>query len=216
MEKLNLPHETRRYVLTGITRILGSQPANPDVRSAYIATKAATLQKGDEETGRLPAYTKEELEGMNLSVFLRDDGRPCLCDYVVKGFLKEALGVIKGYEGVGIAAPATKVDNLIIVTPAYLTFSRGSLPIAAPDDTLERPLRAMTMQGPRTTVTASELINPGWQINFDLTLLDNAKTAKSAKLSFDIIERALDYGMVKGLGQWRNAQNGRFTWARIA
>lgn len=215
MEKLNLPHETRRYTLTGLTRILGSQPANPDVRSAYIANKAATMQKGDEETAHLPQYTDEELQNMNLSVFLREGGRPCLCDYVIKGFLKEALGVIKAETG--LAAAATKVDNLIFVSPAYITFTRGGAPIAEPDEKpLERPLRAMTMQGPRTTVTASETIEAGWQITFDLTLLRNTGTPKSKPLSFEIIEQALDYGMVKGLGQWRNAQNGRFSWARIA
>ena len=40
--------------------------------------------------------------------------------------------------------------------------------------------------------------------------------AKSKALTFDVIEEALDYGAFKGLGQWRNGQNGRFKWQRIA
>ena len=205
--------QQRTYRLTGQTRILGAQPANPDVRSEFIASKAATLAKGDEETDMLP--DAENLEKKNLTVFLRDgdDGALCLCDYVIKGFLKEALAVLKSE--IGILAPASKVDNFIKVDPAYLRFTRSGQPITGCDVVFERPLRAMTMQGPRTSVTASETINPGWQLDFTISLIENTGTPKSRALTFDAIESALDYGDFKGLGQWRNAQNGRFTWERI-
>ena len=198
---------SKHYTLTGINRILGAQAANPDVRTEFIASKAATLEKGEEETRMLP----EDLEKKNLTVFLRDGGVLCLSDYVIKGFLKEALGALKSQ--IGIAAPSSKVDNFVLIEPAYLRFAKRGEPVTAPDDVFERPLRAMTMQGPRVSVTASETLDAGWQIDFTLSLLENPSSPKSRALSFEVIEEALDYGAFKGLGQWRNGQNGRFTWS---
>lgn len=202
--------EKRTYRITGQTRILGAQAANPDVRSEFIANKAASLAKGDEETAMLP---EKDIEKKNLTVFLRDDGVLCMCDYVIKGFLKEALTVLKGE--VGILASNGKVDNLVMITPAYMRFTRDGAPVTEPSAVFERPLRAMTMQGPRVSVTASETIDAGWQLEFTVSLIENAGTTKSRALTFDAIETALDYGDFKGLGQWRNAQNGRFTWERV-
>lgn len=210
----DLDIEKRKYVLTGITRILGAQPANPDVRSAYIASKAKTLQKSEEENARLPERSEEDIERLNLTVFLREDGALAISDYVIKGFLKEAMAAVKGKTGV--ASPASKIDNLTLVRPAYLRFTHGSIPVTEPEEIVQRPLRAQTMQGPRNTVTASECIGPGWQLEFELLLLDNAETKRSAALTFEAIEQALSYGAFKGLGQWRNGQNGRFTWERTA
>ena len=201
--------EKRTYRLTGLTRILGSQPADPEVRSKFIAGKAATLEKGDEETRMLP----EDLEKRNLTVFLRDkDGIVCICDYVIKGFLKEAVTALKGQ--IGLANGKSKIDNLVLVTPAYLHIWRDGEELDCADGDFERPLRAMTMQGPRVSVTASEYIDPAWSIEFTLTLIENEGTKKSEALTFEMIEELLSYGYIKGLGQWRNGQNGRFTWER--
>ena len=205
-----LQFDRRTYRLHGMTRILGAQAANPKVHSEFIAAKAAKQEKGEEQTAMLP---KEELEKKGLTVFLRDDGVLCLADYVIKGFLKEALGVIKSQ--VKIGNPTTKVDNLILVEPEYLHFTRNGKPVTDADEIFERPLRAMTMQGPRVSVSASEIICPDWELEFTLTLVDNEKTAKSVALTWSVVEEALNYGTIKGLGQWRNGQNGRFTWETV-
>lgn len=202
--------EKRTYRLNGITRLLGSQPANPDVRSAYISSKAASASKGDEETSMLP----EDLDKRNLTVFLRDKYDLCICDYVIKGFLKEAITTLKGE--VGVLNGKSKIDNLVLIEPAYLHICRDGEALDCADGDFERPLRAMTMQGPRVSVTASEYVNPAWHIEFTVSLLENEGTPKSKALTFEAIEACLDYGNFKGLGQWRNAQNGRFSWERVA
>ena len=199
----------RTYKLTGMTRILGAQAANPKVHSEFIAAKAASLTKAQQETDMLP----EGFENRGLTVFLRDNGVLCLSDYVVKGFLKEALSALKSQ--IGIVAPASKVDNFVLVTPSYLRFTKGGEEVTAPDEIFERPLRAMTMQGPRVSVSASETVNAGWELTFTIALLENPSSPKSKALTFDVIEEALDYGAFKGLGQWRNGQNGRFTWSVV-
>lgn len=198
--------EKRHYHLVGQTKILGAQSADPKVRSAYIGKKAATLEKCQEEEAMLP----EDVEKMNLSVFLRSDGALCVQDYVIKGFLKEALAALKA--DIGVLNAASKVDNYVSISPAYLVFTRGGEPIKNPDEIYERPLRAMTMQGPRVSVTASETIHPAWSLDFDLELIHNTGSPKSRALTFEAIDEAMEYGRFKGLGQWRNAQNGRFTF----
>ena len=215
MIETSLKVNTHRYRLTGMTRLLAAQAANPDVRSEFIASKAAELRKGEDETNHLP---EESFDKKNLTVFLRDDGALCISDYVIKGFLKEALGAIKNQ--VGLANHATKVDNYILIegvgdNPEYIHITKRGQDVTEPDKVLERPLRAMTMQGPRVSVTASEMVGPGWQIEFDLTIMENASTPKSRALTTEVIEMAFEYGAFKGLGQWRNAQNGRFTFERI-
>lgn len=107
---------------------------------------------------------------------------------------------------------ASKVDNYVSISPAYLIFTRSGEPIKSPDEIYERPLRAMTMQGPRVSVTASETIHPAWSLDFDLELIHNTGSPKSRALTFDAIDEAMEYGRFKGLGQWRNAQNGHFTF----
>ena len=206
------------YEIHGITRLLGSQPANPEIRSQFIASKIAeraeiegdTVDKnarGAEENSMLPA----DMDKRNLTVFLRDKQyNICICDYVIKGFLKEALGALKSQ--IGIANCATKIDNYVLVEPAYLHIKKNGEALDNPDGALERPPRAMTMQGPRVCVTASEKVDAGWELEFDLTLLENPATPKSRALTFDVIDAAMEYGSFKGLGQWRNAQNGRFTF----
>lgn len=77
------------------------------------------------------------------------------------------------------------------------------------------PCLALRRQGPRVSVSASEIIRPGWEIEFTLALIANEKTAKSVALTWNVIEEALNYGSFKGLGQWRNGQNGRFTWEQV-
>lgn len=204
----NLKIEERTYRLHGLTRILGSQPADPEVRTTFLASMI-NPEKAEEEAKKLPLGQQKR----NLTVFLRDDGCVCICDYVIKGFLKEAIRVLKSQ--VKVANGASKIDNQVLITPAYLVFTRDGEELDVADGDFERPLRAMTMQGPRVSVTASEYIEPDWSLEFTISLLAGEKTTRSEALTFEVIETLLSYGEFKGLGQWRNAQNGRFTWERV-
>ena len=69
--------------------------------------------------------------------------------------------------------------------------------------------------GERVTLAASEQVNDPWQIEIEISLLPSAGTARSKALTWTALEIALDYGAYHGLGQWRNADYGRFTWERV-
>ena len=213
--------ETRTYRLTGTTALLGSNPANPEIHSKYVASKAASMEKSALEEAMLPgteALEKalQDAREAGLTVFLRGShGELVLSSHVIKGFFKSAFQTLK--DQFGIAGSKGKVDNLVFIAPEFLPIlDNHGQPQTEPDGLCERSLRAETMQGPRVTLAASEEVAPPWHLEFSVTLVDNAGTGKSKPVTFAEIEDALNYGFLKGLGQWRNSGHGSFTWEQIS
>lgn len=202
----------RRYRLTGITPILGSQPANPAIRTQFVASKAPDPALGEDENAMLP----EDVEGKGLTVFLQrdQDNALCLMDYMVVGYFKESMNRLKSQ--LNIAQAKSKVEAYVFVEPREIPILRNGEIITDCDSVLERPLRAQTMQGPRVTLAASEQIDDPWTIEFTVKLIGNPGTKTSAPITWEAIETALDYGSICGaLGQWRNGGYGRFRWERV-
>ena len=208
-KKNDLGLEERTYKLTGITPILGSQPANPDVRTAYIASKAP-IDVNAEENDYIP-----DLEEKTLTVFLRDPktGSLMMLDYMIRGFFKSALDALKAKNS--IKAARGKVDKFLFVTPRVIPILRNGKPVLEEDSIYERPLRAQTMQGERVALRASEQIDDPWEMTITVQLMDNAKTKTSENITWDEVERALNYGEISGLSQFRNGGWGRFEWTRV-
>ena len=184
------------------------------MRTAYIASKGVKegVDVSDEE--RMAAASAEQESG--ITVFLGDpdaDDALSLMDYMVKGFFKEGINALEAE--LNVKQAASKVDKYLFVEPRVIHIERHGAPILQEDMVLERPLRAKTMQGERVTLTASERINDPWEISFTVTLVENNGTSKSASVKWEAVEAALDYGRLKGLGQWRNGGWGRFNWERI-
>ena len=201
--------ESRVYRLIGLTPILGSAPASRAIRTQYIASKAPTDELRTEEEN-----APFDLDEKGLTVFNRNkQDQLCLMGYQIKGFLKGALTALKAQ--CKSAAAKGKIDNLVFVEPRYIPLIKDGQPIREEDEILERPLRAQTMQGERVTLAASELVEDPWEITIEMTLIPNNGTAKSESLTWDAIEAALDYGAFHGLGQWRNADYGRFMWEQV-
>jgi hypothetical protein len=113
-----------------------------------------------------------------------------------KGFLCEAGRTLK--ESGMVKQIQDKVKRYLFVKPRKIRLPGDKLEV------LERPLRALTPQGPRTTVVRSDVIPAGTHIAFQLHLLKGGGLTKS------IIEEILSYGQYIGLGQWRTASWGRF------
>lgn len=173
----NLIIESRIYRLTGLTPILGSAPASKAIRTQYIASKAPTDElRAEEEAAPF------DLDEKGLTVFNRDSrDQLCLMGYQIKGFLKAALLALKAQ--CKIAAPKSKIDNLVFVEPRYIPLTREGKPLREEDDVLERPLRAQTMQGERVTLAASELVEDPWQITIEVSMVPSAGTARSEALT---------------------------------
>lgn len=215
---MEIKKESRMYILTGTTSLLGSNPANPEIHAKFVASKAANLEREAEEEAMLPgsealAEAVRDIKEQGLTVFLRNNhGELVLGNHAIKGFFKGTLNTLK--DQTGIAAVKSKVDNLLFISPTFIVIHRDGVPVTEPDGWNERPLRAETMQGPRVALASSEEIDAPWEIVFTVTLFENGGTARSKPLTWEAVEAALDYGEWKGLGQWRNGGKGSFTWRR--
>jgi hypothetical protein len=200
--------EKRTYKLTFFMPILGSQPTNKEIHDKFISSKANSPRQADEEGEALP-----EIDEKGVTAFYRRkaDDALCLLDYQVMGHFKEALNTLAGQ--IEVKAARSKADKFLFVSPREIPFMRDSHAIYEPDDRLQRPLRAQTMQGPRVSLACSEMLechqDMPVSITITLELLDNKD------LTWDHIDEALEYGKLKGLGQWRNGSYGRFTWERV-
>lgn len=229
--------ESVKYVVTEVftTRLLGTAPADKEVYKAYIASKRADLEerkrKHEERSGipsqPTPGTVEEEVETLNeeagVTVFHNDVGLTCedgtpgkglhLYDYQVGGFWKEAAEALQIEHGV--RQVRSKLDNFMLIEPrrVYITDMQGAV-LQQADGKLERPLRAMTQQGPRVSLACSAVINPGRQITYTVDFLPYLKSGGGKEAKALEMEKFVEmigwYAKRKGRGQWRSGGNGRF------
>ena len=187
-----------------IEEMLGTQNADKEIHREFIASKSADAAKIKEELAALPA---EELVEKSMTVFAREEGNPIIWDYQIKGFFKDACGMLR-------RVPKTKsnttkaykkiIDGLIFVAPRKIALQ---LQEGEGLGNCQRPLRAQTPQGERISLANSESVPAGTKAIFNIELLDSTHEK--------LVREWLDYGKLRGLGQWRNSGKGRFTWKEI-
>lgn len=191
--------------ITFTEQLLGTKAANKTVFADFIASKAPDGDKAKEE---LDCADHREEQGT--TIFHCQDNKPGLWDYQIKGFFKDAANACnradkenrKGLEK--LSAYKTKIDGCIFVAPRFIPLL---LPVGQGLGICERPLRAETAQGPRVTVCRSETAPIGTSLECEITIL--------AKDLNPYVELWLEYGKLRGLGQWRNSGCGRFAWAVV-
>lgn len=177
--------------------ILGTIPKDRKVFENFIIDQGKTQMDKDKAAGDVDRVP-EETESRGWTGFYEDEhGHPILMDYQFKGFLKNAGNVLK--ESLGIKNLRSHIETSVFVNPRWIELGTKV------DDVLERPLRAMTMQGPRVSVMRSDMINPGRQYTLELQVLEKGKVTEAA------LRAILSYGELSGLLQWRNGGYGRFT-----
>ena len=192
---------------TLITEMLGTNPMDPNIHSAFIASKAPDTMKREEEIESIGALSVEKKE---MTVFPRLgnklDSNPFIWEYQIMGFLKSAARAMNRVSD----SEVKKNKAFIKIIEDTVFISPRKIPVLYNGSTegnvgnLQRSLRAQTMQGDRIALANSETIPEGATFEFEITLLDG----KYEKLLFEL----LDYGKFKGLLQWRNAGYGRFTY----
>ena len=186
--------------VTMFEEILGTASANPEIHEEFIASKAPDAMTREEEVAAVGA---EEVFEKGMTVFPRSkDGKPIAWDYQWKGFFKDACGALrkvpKSVCG-AIKAYKKEIDGLIFPEPRQIPILfDGEMGIC------QRPLRGQTAQGERIALASSESIPAGATMTFDIRLL-NPDHEKA-------VLEMLDYGKLRGFGQWRNSGKGRFTY----
>lgn len=184
--------------------ILGSMPADEELYTKFIASKAPAEWLVDEEVENIPEVDYDK----GVTVFPQDKQGIFLYNYHIKGFFKHAGNVLK--DQLKIKNLRSKLDDYLFIKERKIYLIRDGKIIQEEDRILERPLRAKTMQGERVALASSEVIDPPAEAIFTVQLLEH----KEVKM--DTIKELLDYGRFMGIGQWRNASFGSFEWEEIA
>jgi len=198
--------ETIKVRLTFTEGVLGTSPGNEDIYREFIASKAPNQATEEEEVEAMQFDVNNEVAKGMTHFGRTEDGRPFVYDYQIKGMFKDACQMLarlkNGNESSKIKAYKKVIDGLIFPYPREIPFTfDGEVGVC------QRPLRAQTAQGERIALAMSEEIPAGATIEFGVKCLDG-------KL-IPAIREWLDYGELRGFGQWRNSGKGRFTWEEI-
>jgi len=183
--------------------MLGTQSANPEIHREFIASKAPDARSIEEEVAAVGAAAVEE---KSCTVFPRTDaGEPFVYDYQVRGFFKDTCSALRRVDGTlssKVKAYKKVVDGNVFVEPRHIVVK-----LAGPVGDCQRPLRAQTAQGERVALAHSETVPEGSSLEFTVKLLNDKDE--------DLLAEWLDFGQLRGIGQWRNSGKGRFTWERV-
>ena len=123
----------------------------------------------------------------------------------IKGFFKDACGVLRrvpGTKSSKIKAFKKEIDGLLFVVPRMIPLN-----MPGPMSECQRPLRASTAQGDRVALAHSEAAPAGTTVEFEIRCM--------TKDMYDLSRECLDYGILRGIGQWRNSGKGRYLWEEI-
>lgn len=203
--------------ITTIESMLGMSPAKDNIYREFIGSKAPDAASVEDEVAALGV---DAVADKGMTIWPKDeDGNPFMWDYQLKGYMKDVCKMLQkatgtdpetgkrlkgGNESSKLKAYKQIIDGTIFVFPRRIKvdFNNDELGVC------ERPLRAMTMQGERVALASSEEIPAGAKLTFDVLCL--------ADENIKAVREWLDYGFLRGLGQWRNSGKGRFVWREIA
>lgn len=183
---------------------LGTASNNKNLHGDYIASKAPDAKTKEEE---IAAIGVEEYEDKQITVFPRDEhDNPFLWDYQIKGFFKDTCAALQRCKGESFSKASCKIKAFKKIIDGVIFIKERKIPfdLSGRIEILERPLRAQTPQGERVAIAASEMIPAGSVIEFTVICLSDEYA--------DAVIEWLNYGMFRGIGQWRNASYGRFTY----
>lgn len=189
--------------LTFLEEVLGTASADKEIHDKFIAANAPDAPSRKEE---IEALGVEEVIEKSMTVFPRNtEGKPIFWDYQIKGFFKDACGMLRKVPNSAsskIKAYKKEIDGLIFV-------KEREIPIIFDGEigSCQRPLRAQTAQGERVALANSETVPAGSTIEFTIQLM--CDTHEKA------VREWLDYGVFRGIGQWRNSGKGKFEWSEV-
>jgi len=185
------------------TEMLGTASLNAELYADFIASKAPDEMDTDDE---LETISAAELTEKGTTGFRRlPDGTPCLIDYMVKGFFKAAAKYLRretGSRSAKMTAYRQRIDGNLFVFPRFIPLGWAGQDNGKPLEVCVRPLRASTAQGERIALARSEIVPAGATMEFHILTFGGIAEAD--------MREWLTYGMVRGMGSWRNAGYGAF------
>ena len=216
--------------LTTLTTMFGSCPNDPGIYADHLQDEIdSSTPEARAEIAALP-YDEEEADKTDrTTVFLRVGDFPGLHSHVMKGFFKSACGalwVVGGTFSSKVRAYKKRIDTLIFIEPQIIPLHPADNEIKNLTTYIDkttgqvvcvRPLRAETAKGPRVALARSEVLPPGTELTFKMIIVGKVpklwrETTKKTPLHEELLHEWLSYGRRHGLGSWRNAGWGQFTY----
>lgn len=196
--------------LTFTEPLLGTLAGEKEIAKEFIASKVSGgIPKADEID--VIESLDESLE-KGSTVFNADENGVFLWDYQVKGFFKDAMLALlttgnftqEALKKVGLTKYAYKrtIDHHLFINPRKI-----HLDLSGPTFFVERPLRADTMRGERIALARSEAAPAGTTCEIEVVTMN--------KSIVPFLYECLNYGALRGIGQWRNSGMGRFTYEEL-
>ena len=182
----------REYKIQLETEMLGTVAMDPEIYKSYIESKKPEDKSNEDESD-----TVMKIEEKGWTGFHKDEQGLFIYEYMVKGFLKAAGNVLKDI--MKIKALRSKIDDFVFIQPRRIYLGQNE-----PDGILERPIRVMTMQGPRVSLIRSDYVKAGTVITFQITMVPHKE------ITWEVLGGLLKHGELMGLGQFRNGGYGRF------
>lgn len=193
---------TLKVKLIFVEEVLGTASSNPDIHRDFIASNAPDAKSREEE---VDAIGVDGVIEKAMTIFPKEEGKPFFWNYQIKGFFKDACSALIRcpdtitFEGsrTNLKAYRKIIDGCIFVKPRKIFIEvNGKM------GNCQRPLRASTAQGERVALANSETIPAGSSCEFNIMLLNTAYEK--------YVREWLEYGRLKGTGQWRNSGKGCF------
>jgi hypothetical protein len=134
-----------------------------------------------------------------------DDGTLFFWDYQLRGMVKDAIGMLRKVTNTAcskVTSYKKAVDGLIFVKERRIPIHLGG-----DIGDCQRPLRASGPQGDRVALAHSETVPAGSWIEFTFEILQDSLEKA--------VRECLDYGLRRGLAQWRNSGKGRYYWEEL-
>ena len=183
--------------LTFIEPLLGTLSGEKEIAKEFILSKHPEGEQNDETESLSDIIEKSS------TIFSKEDGKPFLWNYQIKGFFKDACSMMLRVAKVTeLRAYKKVIDGLIFIRPRKIF-----LDLSGELYWLERSLRGQTAQGERIALARSETAPASTKFQFEIIIL---------KPNLEkYVRNWLDYGALRGLGQWRNASFGSFTWKEL-
>lgn len=186
-----------------LDELLGTCSSDPKIHEDFIASKAPDAMSREEEVAALGT---DKVVEKGKTVFAKEDGKPFLFNYQIRGFFKAACKALQRCKGETFAKESCKIkaykqviDTIVFVQPRKIFIE---MPEGAVIGDCQRPLRASTAQGERVALANSESIPAGSRMTFEV------ETETDQYL--DAVLEWLAYGRHNSLGQWRNSGKGAF------
>lgn len=167
-----------------------------------------------ELTSLKETFKEMDLRGVTVFLFNKKTGKPCIGDHMVYGFMKasaEAIGrTLPKKNGTilqSVSYTQSIINQHVRCDRQFIDFDRDIKREADGSPWyMQRSLRAMTAQGPRITLAKSEVVEAGAKLIFNLKVMQNSP------LKEEVIKKIFSYGEFTGLGSWRNAGWGLFSF----